>query len=111
MKQIQSCNVQWQTTENFNVREKKFSLLETELQCSEIIRLLGGQRLLASAVICDTGFPGVSDSSKYACNAGDPGSIPGLGRYPQEAKGYLPQYPFLENPWTEEPGGLQFMGS
>ena len=27
-------------------------------------------------------FPGVSDSKESACNAGDPGSIPGLERFP-----------------------------
>ena len=26
------------------------------------------------------GFPGVSDGKESTCNAGDPGSIPGLGR-------------------------------
>ena len=36
------------------------------------------------------------------CNAGDPGSNPGAGRSPGEGNG---------NPWTEEPGGLQFMRS
>ena len=33
-----------------------------------------------------------------ACNAGDLGLIPGLGRFPGEGKGYLLQYSFLENP-------------
>ena len=28
------------------------------------------------------GFPGGSDSKESACNAGDPGSIPGSGRFP-----------------------------
>ena len=26
------------------------------------------------------GFPGGSDTKEFACNAGDPGSIPGSGR-------------------------------
>ena len=30
------------------------------------------------------GFPGGSDSKESACNVGDPGSIPGLGRFPGE---------------------------
>ena len=68
-----------------------------------------------------------------ACNAGDLGSIPGLGRSLGEGKGYPLQYSGLENskdcivhaekamaphsstlawkiPWTEEPGRLQSMG-
>ena len=45
------------------------------------------------------GFPGGSDSKVSACNEGDLGSIPGLGRSPGEGKGYpLPlQYSGLEN--------------
>ena len=41
-----------------------------------------------------------ADSSvgkQYACNGGDPSSIPGLGRSPGEVKGYLLQYSGLEN--------------
>ena len=35
-----------------------------------------------------------------ACNAGDLVSIPGLGRFPGERKGYPLQYSGLENAWT-----------
>ena len=34
---------------------------------------------------------------KSACNARDPGSTPGLGRYPGEGNGYPLQYSCLEN--------------
>jgi len=97
------------------------------------------------------GFPGNSAGRESACNAGDPGVIPGSGRSPGEGIGYPLQYSgaslmaqsgvshlqcgrpefspwvgkipwrrawqptpvFLpgESPWTEEPGGLQSMGS
>ena len=43
--------------------------------------------------------------------AGDEGWIPGPGRYPGEENGNPHQYPCLENPMDEEPGGLQSMGS
>ena len=43
------------------------------------------------------GFPGGSDGKESACNAGDLGSIPGLGRSPGEGKGYPLQYSGLEN--------------
>ena len=43
------------------------------------------------------GFPGGSDSKVYACNAGDPGSIPGLGSSPGEGNGNPLQYSCLEN--------------
>ena len=38
------------------------------------------------------GFPSGSDSKESACNAGDLGSIPGLGRSPGEGNGFSPQY-------------------
>ena len=42
-------------------------------------------------------FPNSSDSIESACNAGDPGSIPRLGRSPGEGNGYPLQYSCLEN--------------
>ena len=41
--------------------------------------------------------PGGSDSQESACNAGDPGSISGSGRFPGEGNGYPFQYFCLEN--------------
>ena len=43
------------------------------------------------------GFPHGSVGKESACNAGDPGLIPGLGRSPGEGKGYPLQYSDLEN--------------
>ena len=43
------------------------------------------------------GFPGSSAEKESGCNAGDPGSILGLGRSPGEGKGYPLQYSGLEN--------------
>ena len=43
------------------------------------------------------GFLSSSDDKESACNAGDPGSIPGLGRYPGEENGYPLHGEFLEN--------------
>ena len=37
-------------------------------------------------------FPGSSEVKASACNAGDPGSIPGLGRSPGEGNGNPFQY-------------------
>ena len=58
------------------------------------------------------GFPGDSDGKESACNAGNLGSIPGLGRSPGEGHGNPLQYSCLENSQGhEEPGGIQYMGS
>ena len=42
--------------------------------------------------------PGGSDGKVSVYNVGDPGSIPGLGRYPGEGNGNPLQYYCLENP-------------
>ena len=57
------------------------------------------------------GFPGGSDGKVSARNARDPGLIPGSGRSPGEGNGNPLQYYCMENPWTEERGKLQSMGS
>ena len=47
-----------------------------------------------------SGLPGGSDGKESACNtgdAGDAGSIPGLGRSPGEGIGYTLHYSCLEN--------------
>ena len=57
------------------------------------------------------GFSGGSDGKESACNAGDLGSIPGLGRSPLEGNGYSLQYSHLENSTDRENGRLQSKGS
>ena len=47
-------------------------------------------------------LPGGSDSKVSVCNAGDLGSIPGLGRSPEEGNGNPLQYSCLENPMDGE---------
>ena len=44
------------------------------------------------------GFPGGSDGKESACNAGDWGLTPGLGRPPGEGNGNPLQDSCLENP-------------
>ena len=44
------------------------------------------------------GFPGGSGGKESACNAGDLGSIPGLGRSPGGGHGNPLQYSCLESP-------------
>ena len=43
------------------------------------------------------GFPGDSDGEESACNAGDPGLVPGSGRSPGEGNAYPLQDSCLEN--------------
>ena len=61
--------------------------------------LLVSPRVSAINLIQTTslGFPHSSAGKEYACNAGDPGSIPGSGRSPGEGTGYPLQYSGLES--------------
>ena len=52
--------------------------------------------------IRERGSPGGSDGKESACNAGDPGLIPGSGRSPGEGNGNPLQYSCLGNPMDRE---------
>ena len=56
------------------------------------------------------GFPGGSDKKESACNAGDLGSVPGLGRSPEKKMATHSSILAWEMPQTEKPGRLQSMG-
>ena len=58
------------------------------------------------------GFPSSPTGKESACNEGDPGMIPGLGRSPGGGIYYRYTPLFLpgESPLAEEPDGLQSMG-
>ena len=58
------------------------------------------------------GFPGGSDGKEHACNAGDPGSIPGSGRSAGLGNSNPLQYSCVGNPmhrgaWRAQSMGLQ----
>ena len=59
-------------------------------------------------IIVFMGLPDDSDGKESACNAGDLGPIPGLGRSPGGSHASIVAWRI---PWTEEPGGLHSMGS
>ena len=57
------------------------------------------------------GFHGGLAGKESAFSAGDPGSIPGSGRSPEEGNGYPLQYSCLENPMDRgTPQATQSMG-
>ena len=62
-------------------------------------QFVGGeiQEQFKATCLCVLDFSGGSDDKESACNAGDMGSIPGLGRSPGEGNGYPLQYFCLEN--------------
>lgn len=71
---------------------------------------LGNTKNLNRCPLCSGASRWLSGKNLPA-NAGDMGSIPELGRSPGERNGYPLQHSAWTIPWTEEPGGLQSMGS
>ena len=57
------------------------------------------------------GFPGDSDGTESACNAGSLGLIPGWEDPLEEGMATHSSIFSWRIPWTEEPGGLQSIGS
>ena len=52
----------------------------------------------------------LSGKNLPANSAGDAGSVPRLGRYPEGGNDSPLQCSCLESPWTEDSGGLESMG-
>ena len=75
--------------------------------------MVGGQnnKLTLNPIrVANGGFPGGSVVKNLPANAGDKGSIFGLGRPPGKGNGNLLQYSCLENLMDRGPAGLQSMG-
>ena len=66
-----------------------------EFPCFHYDPMNAGHLMFGSSTL---GFPGGSEVKASAWNAGDLGSIPGLGRSPGEGNGNPLQYSCLENP-------------
>ena len=73
-------------------------LIHTHFQSSDSSSIQCEENVAKILILEMHGFPGGSDSKESACNEGDLGSIPGLGRSPGGGHGSSLQYPFLENP-------------
>ena len=70
-----------------------------ELQINSLeTRIEKMQEMFNKDCVLTLDFPGGLDGKASAYNAGDPGSIPGLGRSPGEGNGNPFQYSCLENP-------------
>ena len=72
-----------------------------EVDCQSLLHLFGLVGFYL-APLSALGFPGDSDGKASACNVGDLGSIPELGRSAGEGNGYPLQYSGLENPMGRE---------
>ena len=67
----------------------QYSGLENSIDCI-VHGIAKSQTRLRLSLPLSLSFPGSSDVKESACNAGDPGSIPGLGRSPGEGLSYPP---------------------
>ena len=83
-------------------------------QCCKVVLCLY-RRFSERPILVFKGFPGGAEVKASACNVGDLGSIPGLGRSPGEGNGNPLQYSCLENPmdggaWWATVHGSQRVG-
>ena len=65
----------------------------TQISIELIIKIIDSIYTMIADLV---GFPGGSDGKASACNEGDPGSIPGSGRSPEEGNGTPLQYSCLK---------------
>ena len=72
------------------------------------LQFMGLQRVQPDSA---TSTSGGSEVKGSASNAGDPGSIPGSGRFPGEERATHSSILAWRISWTEEPGRLQSTGS
>ena len=76
-----------------------------------IVQGCGGEGWRDTAALREKqSFPGGLYGKESACNAGDPGLIPGLGRFPGEGNATHSSILAWRIPRAEEPGRLQSMG-
>ena len=67
-------------------------------------------KVFKATVMLELGFPCSSNGKESACEAGDQGSIPGLGSSTGEGNGNPLQHSCLEISMDKKPGGLQSVG-
>ena len=84
------------------------SLLRPDLYYKQVVIRLYLVKM--TVILGRRGFHGGSDGKASACNAGDPGSIPELGRSIEEGKATHSSNLAWKIPWTEESRGLPPMG-
>ena len=77
----------------------------------EVLILSGRPFVNRIPTLSKLGFPGDSDGKETVRKAGDPDSIPGQENPLKKEIAALSRILAWRMPWTEHPGGLQFMGS
>ena len=90
----------WESTYHYLRKRKDWKAIILQLKINNFLSEKINQRWERIFVTLNDwqGFPGGSDGKASACNAWDPGSIPGSGRPPGEGNGNPLQHSCLENP-------------
>ena len=102
----------------------KKALILRALALAAMMSPYGGEDIVGECTVEGCGFTivknflnfyfileyGGSGGKESACNAGDPGLIPGSERSSGERNGNPLQYSCLDNPMNKEAGGPQYMG-
>ena len=108
------CHFIWSELQNKHGKLVGRLLIHPE---SEKMKSYQGQSLLYSGwtglldLVANTTLIGSSDGKESACNAGDPGWIPGSGRSLEKEMAIHSSILSWRIPWIEEPDGLQSTGS
>ena len=79
------------------------TVLQNFLSLPVLFGLSCGLELQAGFIVLFQGFPSGSEGKASACNVGDPGLTPGLGRSSGEGNGNPLQYSCLGNPMNRAP--------
>ena len=74
------------------------------------LQSMGSQRVGHNWVTFTFTYPSGSEGEEFACNAGDPGSIPGSGDPLEKEMANHSSILAWRISWTEAPGGLQSIG-
>ena len=88
-----------------NIKKKQYDLKDIYQNINKEIKLSGRASLVAQLVKTPPAM------QEFTCNAEDPGSIPGSGRYPGKGNGNPLQYSCLKNFMGRGACGLQSTGS
>ena len=103
-------NISSQISPNLFNKGKRLRILFTlKLLTSEVVELIAFRFGPCEGI--SWGFSSGSDGKESTCNAGDLGSIPGLGRSPADRNGNPLQYSCLENPKDREAWWATVVGS
>ena len=86
-------------------------LIGDDSPVASLVRMMTNMPRTKKLPLLSMGLPWWFNGKESACNAGDLGLMPGLGRSLEKGMATHSSILAWRIPWTAEPGGLQSMGS